>query len=414
MLGWLRDARWLTGRRAAILGLALSVVPALFVVAAVQRVVVPNGPPGPTDFLSFHAASALALAGEPAAAWDPARHAAAQAAIVEAGYFAFFYPPTFLLVCLPLALLPYPAAFLAWLGTTLAASVATLSRYGAGSWPVILVLCIFAPAAVQNIGNGQNAFLTTALFAAAGLTLGPRPLLGGAILATLAFKPQLGLLVLPGLIAARRWRALLGGTIAGVAWIAASITILGPEAWSAFGHAISRADAALRGGEIAPGLLQSTFALLMTLGAPEWLAQGAQVLVAAAVIVVVARLAWRRPGGRPEVAAMAAGAPLVTPFVLAYDLTILLLPVTWLLAEGRRAGFLPWEKAGAAFVVLAPALSIWLWLRFGLSLGPAAPLAALALVVRRAALQPRADGPIAPAREARAPTSAPRDTPAGL
>ena len=48
---------------------------------------------------------------------DIAAHHAQQTAIFgrDTGYAAFFYPPIFLLVCLPLAVLPYLAALAAWL-----------------------------------------------------------------------------------------------------------------------------------------------------------------------------------------------------------------------------------------------------------------------------------------------------------
>jgi len=384
MLGWLREARWLTAGRAAALGALLGIVPALYVAAAVLRVVAPPGPPGPTDFLSFHAASALALAGQPEAAWDPARHAAAQAAVVQAGYFAFFYPPIFLLICLPLALLSYPAAYLGWLAATGAACAAVLARYRAAPWPAVAALCVLAPAAVQNIANGQNAFLTTALLGAAGLALDRRPALAGACLATLAFKPQLGLLVLPALLAARRWRTLAWGVLAGLAWVAASGIVLGWESWRGFLASLPMAMTALEREDIGPAVLQSVFVSLRTLGVPMHAARMAQAAAAAAVILAVALAAARQPGGRAEVAAMAAGAPLATPFVLTYDMTLLLLPAIWLTAEGRRTGFLPWEKLGIAAVLLAPVATILAWQGLGVSAGPLAPGLTLLLVLRRA------------------------------
>ena len=83
----------------------------------------PTGKVIGTDFLSFYAASKLALAGKVADVYRPALHHAEQIAIVgqDAGYAAFFYPPPFLLVCLLLALMPYLAALAAWLCATAAA-----------------------------------------------------------------------------------------------------------------------------------------------------------------------------------------------------------------------------------------------------------------------------------------------------
>ena len=384
MIGWLRDARWLTERRAAAIGAVLALPAAFFVAAGALRMVWPGMAPGPTDFLSFFAASALALSGEPAAAWEPARHAAAQAAIVQAGYLAFFYPPNFLLICLPLALLSYSQAFLAWVAVTGALCFAALLPYRAAPWPVVLLLCLCAPAAMQNFYLGQNGFLTTALFAMAGLAVERRPALAGAILASLSFKPHLGILVLPGLIAARRWAVLAAGMAAGLAWILTSALVLGWESWGAFLGTVPRAGAALREGDIRYEVFQSVFGMLRAAGVPNGPSQVAQAIVSVATVVLVFVQARRCNDMQACVVVMAAGAALVTPFVLVYDMTALLLPTVWLMARGRAGGFLPWEKAGLVAVILLPALAIWFAGSFGLSLGPVAPLIALLLVLRRA------------------------------
>ena len=81
------------------------------------------GIPFGSDFITFWAASHLALTGEPAAAFDMARIVAAEKIAVPAndGIFLWHYPPSFQLVILPLSLLPYLAAYFLWTLTTLAA-----------------------------------------------------------------------------------------------------------------------------------------------------------------------------------------------------------------------------------------------------------------------------------------------------
>ncbi len=73
----------------------------------------PTGKPPGTDFVSSWTASELALRHAPAAVYDMAAHHAAQTALfgqAASRYTAFFYPPVFLLICLPLATVPYLAA----------------------------------------------------------------------------------------------------------------------------------------------------------------------------------------------------------------------------------------------------------------------------------------------------------------
>ncbi len=117
MTALLREAAWITPERLRAYGLgyalvALAVLGTMLPFMAGWR----EAPPVDVDYLSFHAASSLALGGEPAAAWNRDLHAAAQTALQgrPGRYYAFFYPPFFLLICLPLALLPLFAGFLAW------------------------------------------------------------------------------------------------------------------------------------------------------------------------------------------------------------------------------------------------------------------------------------------------------------
>ena len=121
-LRFLRDADWLSGERARIfarLWLAISLIVAAAWVLLARHDLDLLGKPLGTDFASFWTASQLALAGHPAAAYDIAAHHAAQTRLFgrDIGYYAFFYPPMFLWICLPLAALPYLASLGVWLGS---------------------------------------------------------------------------------------------------------------------------------------------------------------------------------------------------------------------------------------------------------------------------------------------------------
>jgi alpha-1,2-mannosyltransferase len=120
---WLRDADWLTLKRAEAYSHILLVV--TFVISigwiALSRAGIdPTGKPLGTDFVSFWAASKIALSGNPAGVYDMAIHKAQQIALFpnDSRYAAFFYPPPFLLICLPLAALPYLWSLVLWLGVT--------------------------------------------------------------------------------------------------------------------------------------------------------------------------------------------------------------------------------------------------------------------------------------------------------
>ena len=85
--------------------------------------------------------------------------------------------------------------------------------------------------------------------------------------------------------------------------------------------------------------------------------------------------------------------------MLDYDLTLLAIPLVWLLREGCRSGFLPFEKALMALAFALPLVSRIVAGAVGLPLAPLTIAALLALILRRA-LGPAAAGRRAPSLHA--------------
>ena len=82
------------------------------------------------DFISFWSAAKMALAGNPAAAYDlEALHALqSSVATFDGGKMPFPYPPAFLLLVLPFGLLSFPAAMALWSAATFAVYLAVARR----------------------------------------------------------------------------------------------------------------------------------------------------------------------------------------------------------------------------------------------------------------------------------------------
>ena len=80
-----------------------------------------EGRPLGTDFSNIYAAGTYVLEGRPQAPFDPALQYAREQAIFGAStpFFGWHYPPFFLFVAAPLALLPYLPALLLWQAATL-------------------------------------------------------------------------------------------------------------------------------------------------------------------------------------------------------------------------------------------------------------------------------------------------------
>jgi len=388
-LGALRDAAWLNPARLRaygwmlLLGQAVVAASVLFGDGLLDRA----GNPVGTDFSSFWTASRLALSGTPLLAWDPAAHHAAQRALfgAEVPYFAFFYPPPFLLACLPLALLPYGWSLAGWILATLAAWVAALRALLPGRWALLAMLAF--PAGWVNATHGQNGFLTAALFAAAALALDRRAWLAGLCIGALVIKPHLAVAIPLALVVTGRWGAFVAAALAGLGMLGLSWLAFGEAGWQAFLGTSALARETLESGLVEPGKMVSVFAAARLLGAGvplAWAAQATAALAAAAVLALALR---RAAGGVAALSVAAAATPLMSPFLLDYDLLLLGLPMAWVTAQALRDGFLPWEKVVLAAAFVLPLVARPVALSLGVPLAPAVAAVLFLVVARRAAVQ---------------------------
>jgi alpha-1,2-mannosyltransferase len=396
VIGVVRDAVWLTPSRARAwllllaiaMGLALardwSTLLLSHILPVIPSSLDPAGKPAPTDFLAFWSASRMALQGTPWAAYatDSMIAVQNQAAYLESqSYLGFFYPPIFLLLCLPLGLLAYPASLLAFVAATLAPLVVALRRL----FPTLPARALLAfPAMMLNAATGQTGFLVGAGFACAALWLETRPRLAGCCLGLLAIKPHFVLLVPIALLGARRFCAAgaAAATVLGLGVLA--YAVLGEASWLAWLKATGAARHALEQESNDWVRLFSVFtaARLLHLGLPTGYAL--QTLASLSAAYAVARVAVRRPGAVPEIATLAAASVIATPHVLDYDLVCLLLPMGWLAVSAGQAAWLGWEKASIMLVYAASLLGRGAAEKAGIPLGAAATLALLAVVSRRA------------------------------
>jgi hypothetical protein len=217
-----------------------------------------------------------------------------------------------------------------------------------------------------------------------------RPVLAGALLGLLAFKPHLGLMLPVALVASGRWKAATSAAGAVLLFAGAALLAFGADTWRGFLGVSPMAKLALEQGLMGFEKMQSVFAATRLWGGPLWLSYGLQAAAAAiaclAVVGVARHIGARRGAGRGlALGATTATATLVaSPFVLDYDLMILAVPIAWMVREGVRGGFAPWEKSVLFAAFVLPLVSRVVALRTGVPLGAPVVLALLAVVARRA------------------------------
>jgi hypothetical protein len=301
------------------------------------------------DFVALWSAARLALGGAPAAGYDQSLiHAAEQTAIgAPVGLITWHYPPSFLLLVLPLALLPYLAAAALWMAVTWAAFAKLLQRVA--PHPLTWLAALIFPATAQCLISGQNGALSAALIAGGLLSLERRPILSALCWGLLAYKPQVAAAAFVALAFGRYWRELGIAAAVAVALALASLTILGLDPWLAFLRGLGEARALLDAGRVPWDRMATVYASARLAGLGIAAAYGLQIAVAIATLGALARLWWRRAPLALAGSALVLSIPLTTPYAYDYDLVMLLLPMAWLLQEARATSF----RRGEAVLLIA-------------------------------------------------------------
>ncbi len=298
-------------------------------------------PPTTTDFASFYTAGLLANFGHPGSAYDPVAHRTLEEAVIAPGVEEkrFLNPPVFLLVCAPLARLPYLAAFILFESVTAVIWLLLTTRIAGGGAKAATCLAAI-PAVWWALGWGQNSFLSAGLMAGGTLLLQRRPMAGGALLGALCFKPHFGLLIPVALLAGRRWRAVLGAALSVVTLVTASTLVFGVDTWRAFLGMAAQARQTVETGIALAGHvdLAGVLRLAGVAASYGWIAQAGLSAAASCCVGWV----WSRDAGRPQPAAanavLVSATMAVMPFLLFYDLVMAGVAAAWLVRALRNTG----------------------------------------------------------------------------
>jgi hypothetical protein len=356
-LSGFRDMTWLGVRRARVYAVGMAIAWAVLLIIIIWP---PphNGPdhhevPFGADYSSFWAASRLVLGGQPADVYVPALHRLAELPVLTKGYAAFFYPPPFLLLCVPFALLPFYPSLAIFLGVTGMAFFGVVWRILRTPWAIVAALAF--PAVAINDIAGQNAFLSAAIIGTGLTILDQRPKLAGAILGLMVIKPHLAVAAPIALIVFRRWSALVFAGISALTFLVLSYAIFGWEVWAAFIASTQPSRSWLEQGTVGFAKLQSVFALARSLGINVPASYAIQGLVALAAVHGLIWARHRRVASSVERSLIVLASLTMTPFLLHYDLVLVALPLAWMLMEWTDSGFPPWAKLVMIMVFCLPA-----------------------------------------------------------
>ncbi len=304
------------------------------------------------DGLDFWAGGFLALHGHVAMLFAPVAYNGFLAGMYGAKlpFHLWSYAPNYLLVTMAFDWLPSWPAVLAWDFCSLLLLVLVLRLAGL---PRLLVLAVaLSPASLENILEGQNAALVTALIGGGVLVLPKRPLLGGALVGLASIKPQMGL-VLPFFLLRRYPLAFLAAGVAALGLAGASFLVLGPAAWRGFVDFTEPFMSGVlltgRPADFAGGLI-SVFAACRFLGVHV-------ALVCQAVVSLICVAAGVRSKNAVPVLLLTT---LACPYLHDYDLLGMTLAVALLIRDRLMAGFGPGESVLYFCAWFGPGVLPWL------------------------------------------------------
>jgi hypothetical protein len=245
-------------------------------------------------------------------------------------------------------LLPYFWAFVTWNLVTLFGCISIVYLIVRRSSAIALVLA--SPFTAWNVLYGQNGLLTASLLGASLLFLERQPVLAGAFIGCLSYKPQFGILLPLALAAAKQWRAVASAAATAGLLAGASVAAFGASAWEAFPRGLFQQFGVVLEAEGAPdvaanwGNLQTVYGLMRYLHGGAALAWVGQAVVALSAALIV-WLVWRSPTRYPLKAAILSATALVaSPYAFAYDMAAIAIPVAFLARDQMRCGLLRGEQ----------------------------------------------------------------------
>ena len=272
------------------------------------------------DFFALWTFGRFALTQPLPGIYDPAGLQAFQHSL-DAGFSAaypFFYPPSFLLLAVPIGWLPLVPAWLIWCCSTallyIAAALGRRWRHRAAA--ALLV----APTTLLCIVAGQSGLLTGALMLGGLRLVRGHPWAGGALLGLLVLKPQLGLLIPVALVAAGEWRAVAAAALAAAAAIGLAVLAFGGDIWLVWAQTLAAtADLALRHRDEVVRMMPTVAGGLFDLGLPDGVVRVLQLVAGLAAALVTWR-AFRRGVTAEAAAVLTMATFLATPYAYIYDL----------------------------------------------------------------------------------------------
>jgi len=377
---------WLTPERVRLYAWASLAVTGITIGRLYYYAAIGIAVPGGYDFADFWSASWLALHGQAIQAYD--YKTLLKVAVTISPELSvigpWLYPPTYLLMIWPLALLPFPVSYLAFeivAAAVLGLMLRRLLPMNAARWP-IAAICCFLP----NLLHGQNGTMTACLGLAALLLLGAnRQVWAGVCIGLLSVKPQLAILFPIALLCGRMWTAFVSAAVTAAVFAGIAMWVVGPGAFAAFIHANGFARQSLVDGTFPWWQMTTLYATLRLLHVPVTAALVAHAAVAVAATAAMVWIWFRQPSYAIRAAALVTATLLISPYLYLYDAVWLAIPIAFVVQHALQHGWLRGEREMLLLAWMLPVGADSIARHYNVGLGPLVCIGVLVFLVIRTA-----------------------------
>lgn len=391
----IRRQHWLNAERLRLYSFVVLFCYGLFIAIRLFRIVWLHREIGPVggDFLPFWSTSYLAIHGHAIDAYNVKLLTAVEVRTMPyfgktGGLLPWVYPPTFLLVLYPFALLPYEVATAVFVGCTYALFVRTI--YSIIPDRLAILIAMAFPGVAVIAWTGQNGFFTASLAGLGLVLLRRRPYLAGMCFGLLCMKPQLVVLFPLALLCSRSWRALSALILTFLLTLAVAAMAFGTGTLGAFRINASMVAACVESGGAALERMPSAFAQIKLLHGPVGLAFTAQAVSALCAAGAVC-YAWRsRCSHSLRAATLVCASLLISPYIYDYDLVWYGILIAWYCRYAMVHGWRRGEREWLVVLWVAPLAGMFIAGHVCVQIMLLVSAGTLWMLVRRVGLERRA------------------------
>jgi hypothetical protein len=341
------------------------------------------------DYVAFWSASHLALQGHAMDAYNVGKITAVETATLarSVGILPWLYPPTYLLLVYPLALLAYRLSATVFLGLSLLGFVGVC--YATLPNRRVALIALASPGAALVLAAGQNGLLTATLIGSGLVLLRRHPLLAGVSFGLLCVKPHLAVLIPLALLCSKSWRALAATAATALVMLAASTWAFGTATIMAWVQNMGLIAGYVDSGEAALARIPTFFAMARMLHVPTTLAYSLQAISACAAALAVVYAWTRECAFELRAATLVCASLLVSPYLFDYDLPWYGILIVWFCRYAIAKGFDRGEREWLLLLWVAPFAGIAVISRVHFQFLPLITVATLVMVARRIAIDRR-------------------------